>query len=58
MPDNHKKTGRPDDERINVSQPHEVEYWTRKIGVTEAELRRAVSAVGPMATVVRLYLGR
>lgn len=58
MPDNLKKTGRQDDERINVSQPHEVDYRSRRLGVTEAELRRAVSVVGPMVASVRRFLGR
>lgn len=56
--DNLKKMGSPDDSRININQPHEVAYWTRTLGVTEAKLKEAVRAVGVMVKDVRKYLGK
>ena len=38
MSDNLKKTGSADDKRININHPHEVQYWTKTLGVTEAKL--------------------
>jgi hypothetical protein len=34
MADDLKKTGKQDDERINVNQEHEVGYWTENFGVS------------------------
>ena len=34
MADDLKKTGRHDDDRINVDQDHEVGYWAEKLGTT------------------------
>lgn len=48
MADDPGKTGKPDDQRINVHQQHEVAYWSRKLGVTPGELKKAVETAGPM----------
>jgi len=40
-----------------MSQAHEVQYWTQALGVSEAELSRAVGAVGSSADKVREFLG-
>ena len=38
---------RPQDcSRINIDQPHEVSYWTRKWDVTPAQLQQAIDRVG------------
>jgi hypothetical protein len=47
-----------DRSRIILNQPHELAYWTRAFGVTEAELRKAVAAVGDRAEAVRKHLPR
>ena len=41
--------------RINLTQDHEVRYWTQKLGVTAEQLREAVGAVGPMTAAVEQY---
>ncbi|WP_306602506.1 DUF3606 domain-containing protein [Azonexus sp.] len=46
MSDNLKIKGPQDPHTINLNQPHEVDYWTEKLGVTEQQLRNAVGAVG------------
>jgi hypothetical protein len=56
MADDPAKTGQPDDQRINVNQQHEVNYWSRKLGVTPGELRKAVETAGPMVADVARQL--
>jgi hypothetical protein len=58
MADNLKQTGKPDDARINVEQDHELGYWSKKLGVSREELRKAVQAAGPMVKDVQRHLGR
>lgn len=55
MADDPKKTGL-DRKLISLEEPHEVRSWTESLGVTEAQLREAVKAVGRSAEAVRKYL--
>ncbi len=57
MPDDKSKTGQ-DRQRISLSEDHEVRSWTESLGVTEAQLRAAVKAVGNQADDVRRHLGK
>jgi hypothetical protein len=52
MADNPGIRGQQDRSRINMSQEHEVRYWTEKFGCTAEELRKIVAEVGPMADAV------
>jgi Protein of unknown function (DUF3606) len=54
--DNHIDVAKP--ERIYLYQAYEVKYWTRKFGVSEDELKRAVKAVGHRAPDIELYFKR
>lgn len=56
MPDNLAKHSTADAKRINVHQKWEVDYWTKKFGVSEEELKEAAKAAGPMADNVETYL--
>jgi len=58
MADDLKQTGRQDDQRINLDQDHEVNYWSKEFGVSREELRRAVEQAGPMVRNVRQHLNR
>ncbi len=58
MPDDLKNKGSGDDDRISLHQAHEVEYWTRTLGVTEQKLKEMVERVGPMVKDVRKALGK
>ncbi len=58
MPDDLKNRGPQDRSRVNVNEPHELRYWTRAFGVTEAKLRSAVAAAGVSVDKVRRYLGK
>lgn len=58
MADDLKQTGRADDQRINIEQDHELSYWSKELGVSRDELRRAVQQAGPMVRDVRQHLSR
>jgi hypothetical protein len=54
--DNVNERGPQDRNRINIGQQHEVRYWTKQLGCSEDELRRAVGKVGTSADAVRRLL--
>ena len=58
MPDDKTKTGTADDVRINVTEAYEVQYWSRKFGVTPEALRDAVAAAGPMVADLQRELNK
>jgi Protein of unknown function (DUF3606) len=45
-------------DRIDVSQDYECRYWSRKFGVTPAELKAAVAKAGPMIEDIARELGK
>ncbi len=45
-----------DPTKVNINQQWEIDYWCRKFGVSEGELRQAIEKVGPMVKDVRQYL--
>ena len=58
MPDDKTKRGSQDRSKINVEEKYEIDYWTRKFGVTPDELRDAVKKVGPSVEAVERELER
>lgn len=58
MADDKSNAGSPDRERINVNEDYELQYWTKELGVSAEELRRAVQTVGATADAVRRHLGK
>jgi hypothetical protein len=58
MVDNLQNRGPADRSRINVHESWEVRWWTQELGISEAQLRAAVDAVGVSAANVRCHLGR
>jgi hypothetical protein len=58
MSDDLKNKGPQDRARINIHEEHEVQYWTKKFGVTEDQLKKAVEAVGTSAEAVAKKLGK
>ena len=58
MADDKTKVGGHDRARINVDEDHEVRGWSKSLGITEDELRKAVAAVGDQADKVREHLGK
>ena len=47
-----------DRDRISTTEPHEVAYWTKALGITKEELVAAVKVVGHMAADVRAHLAK
>nr|WP_217346209.1 DUF3606 domain-containing protein [Noviherbaspirillum sp. L7-7A]MBV0880601.1 DUF3606 domain-containing protein [Noviherbaspirillum sp. L7-7A] len=58
MADNLNERGPQDRSRINVNEAWELQYWTRKFGVSEEQLKDAVKAAGPSADAVGKHLGK
>lgn len=56
MSDDLNNRGAQDRVRINLSEEHEIRYWTNALEVSEAELRRLVGEVGDQAEAVRTAL--
>lgn len=56
MPDNRDLRGPPDTEFISLTEPYEVEYWTRALGVSHEVLNQIVLEVGHSAKAVRAWL--
>lgn len=58
MADDLSNRGSQDRAQINVNETHEIRYWTKALGVTEAQLRAAVAEVGTSAQAVRDHFGK
>lgn len=51
-----RRRGPEDRSRINLSEHHEIDFWTSRFDCTEAELRDAVNRLGTCAHVVKSFL--
>jgi hypothetical protein len=58
MADDKSQTAPQDTARINIHEHYEVQYWTKALGVTRAELEALVKKHGVSADKVREALGR
>jgi hypothetical protein len=58
MADDLNNRGAQDRSRINLTEDHEVRYWTMALGVPEDELRRLVAEAGNSADAVRAALAQ
>ena len=58
MSDDKSKAGPQDRSRINVNERYELDYWTKRFGVTPELLKAAVAAVGPGVADVERQLAR
>jgi hypothetical protein len=56
MADDLSNRGPQDRARVNISEQHEVAYWTKKFGVSEEQLRKAVQKAGVSAEAVEKAL--
>ena len=56
MPDDKNKRGPQDAKRVNVNEGYELDYWSKKFGVTAERLKAAVKTVGAMAAEVEKEL--
>ncbi|MBT2746831.1 MULTISPECIES: DUF3606 domain-containing protein [unclassified Lysobacter] len=58
MSDDLTKRQPQDKSKISLTEDWEVRYWTKAFGVTEAQLRAAVKAVGHGSATVKKHLGQ
>ena len=56
MSDDKLKVGKPDRDRINVNEPYELRYWSKKFGVRPVRLKIAVARVGKTAAKIDRHL--
>lgn len=48
MSDDKDKAGKPDRDRINIHESYELRDWAKHYGVSQDEVKKAVSKVGVM----------
>lgn len=58
MTDDVKQSAPQDRSVINMTEDWEVQWWCRKWGVTAAQLKAAVAAVGAKTENVAAHLGK
>lgn len=58
MADDLTKRRPQDASKINIHEPYEVNWWCHELGVTPAQLKAAVAAVGVSADAVKKHLGK
>jgi Protein of unknown function (DUF3606) len=58
MADDKKHKGTPDPNKISTSEAYEVEYWSKKFGVTSQQLKDAVKKVGNSPAKVQKELSK
>jgi Protein of unknown function (DUF3606) len=56
MPENIMADGEPDRGRISLRQRDELEYWTKRFGVSREHLEEALHVVGNRVEDVEQYL--
>jgi len=44
--------------RIDISEPQEINYWTKSLGVSQDQLIEAVQKFGPSASAIKQVLAR
>ena len=58
MADDKTKRGPADRTRINPSEDYEVDYWSKRFGVSREQLTHAIQRVGPMVADVQRELAK
>ena len=58
MSDDKNNRGGQDRSRVSTSEDYELDYWTKKFGVSRDRLREAVKQVGNSAAAVEEYLNK
>lgn len=56
MTDDLNRKAPEDPTKININQDWELEYWSKKLGITEELLVTVVETVGPMVIDVKKFL--
>jgi uncharacterized protein DUF3606 len=58
MSDDKTNRGAADRSRIDVDEDYELHDWSKRLGVSPEELKKAVQQVGTSAEAVRKHLGK
>ncbi len=58
MPDDKSKAGKQDRSKINVHEEYELRDWSKRLGVSKEELKKAVQSVGNSADAVRKHFDK
>jgi hypothetical protein len=58
MSDDKTNRGAADRNRINIHEEYEVRDWSKRLGISPEELKKAVQQVGTSADAVRKHLGK
>ena len=58
MADDLKNRGAQDRSRVNIHEDYEVQYWTKKWGVSKEQLAEAVKEAGVSVEAVARQLGK
>lgn len=58
MSDDLSKRRPQDANKVNVNESWELDYWSKKFGVTKEKLKEAVKAVGTSAAAIQKHLGK
>jgi Protein of unknown function (DUF3606) len=56
MSDDKTNRGAADRNRINIHEEYEVRDWSKRLGVSPEELKKAIQQVGTSADAVRKHL--
>jgi len=56
MSDDLTKRDRPDRDHVNIHEIHELQYWTKRFGVSSDQLKRAIAQVGTQVPAVEKAL--
>jgi hypothetical protein len=56
MRDNLNERRPRDSNRVSTGEEWEIQYWTKALGCSEAQLKAAIKAVGNSAVAIRQYL--
>jgi Protein of unknown function (DUF3606) len=58
MSDDKTNRGAADRSRIDINEDYELRDWSKRLGVSPEELKKAVQQVGTSAEAVRKHLGK
>lgn len=47
---------RPQQNKINITEKYEIQYWSKKLGISHDDLIEAVKSVGTSLNEVKKYL--
>lgn len=58
MPDDKKKVGKPDRDRVSANEPYEVNQLAKKFELPQPLVKNVIESQGPMRKDVEQYLAK